>query len=279
MTIRSTHEQLAARLRRFRTADGGFGLAPGQPAEPEPTAVAALALDDGLARSWLARRQAEDGGFSEFAAPAEDSATTALVALALGRRSAALRALDYAVARRARVIGESGADPGGGRRGWGWTPDTHSWVEPTARVLLATLVLRPGDAATRSEALAVLAERQTPDGGWNYGNATVLGVDLRGYAQTSAVALHALQGTGGSLVERGLAFLRRRWPAEPGGLTLAQTLVAFRLHGDTGAAVAVGDALGSAFAATGFLDSGLAIAWAALATAGDERLALVRRAA
>ncbi len=272
----SLHQDLVQRLRALRSADGGFGLSAGLPPEPEPTAIATLALDDDRGRAWLADRQAADGGFAQFGEPSEDCATAALAALALAERSSMLRALDYAVLRRAPVIGESGVEDGGGRQGWGWTPDTHSWVEPTARVLLATVVLRPDDARTQEEAIDVLHERQTPDGGWNYGNATVLGVDLRGYAQTTSVALHGLQHDEGPLVERGLAFLKQRWRDEPGGLTLAQALVAFRLHGERQASSDVQEALGHALAATGFLGNGLALAWAALATSPEERLSALR---
>lgn len=275
----SAHQRFGERLREARSGDGGFGFAVAQRTEPEPTAVAALALDDQGARRWLADHQAPDGGFAERGSAAEDCSTATLAALALPDRASALRALDYAVARRAPAIGESGGESGDGREGWGWTPDTHSWVEPTARVLLAARVLRPEDDVVRKEGLRVLRDRQCPDGGWNYGNATVLGVDLRGYAQTTAVALIALHGTRGGMVERGLSLLRARWPREPGGLTLAQALVAFRLHDDAPSAARVEEALAVAFDETGFLGNVLALAWATFATAPDRRLGLLRGAA
>ena len=53
--------------------------------------------------------------------------------------------------------------------------------------------LTPDDAATRREAVGLLTARQCADGGWNFGNASVYDVDLRGYAQTTAIGLIALQ--------------------------------------------------------------------------------------
>ena len=60
-------------------------------------------------------------------------------------------------------------------------------------MLLAVNALTPDDAATRREAVGLLRARQCADGGWNFGNASVYDVDLRGYAQTTAMGLIALQ--------------------------------------------------------------------------------------
>ena len=71
----------------------------------------------------------------------------------------------------------------------------------------------------------VLTRLQCADGGWNYGNASRQRVDLRGYAQTTAIALIALQGESERARRApGCGFLRRTWHVEPGGLTTAQTL-------------------------------------------------------
>ena len=261
--LRST---LVAALREARSADGGFGLAPGAASEVEPTAIAALALEDAGARAWLAAAQRPDGGFAALDGRPESPSVAALAALALADPDAALRALAYAVANRAILTGESGNDDGDGRDGWGWTNDTYSWVEPTSRVLLATKILRPADSATRSEAVRILDQRRCPDGGWNYGNASVKGVDLRAYAQTTAVALLSLQGEPAALIDPPLSFLERRWRDEPGGLTLAQTLIAFRLHRREGASE-VRDALASVYRKSAFLHNVAALAWATLAAA------------
>ena len=96
------------------------------------------------------------------------------------------------------------------RSAWGWTPDVRSTVEPTARVLMAVNRLTPADSATRAEAMHLLEERRCADGGWNYGNASVNDVDLRSYAQTTAMALIGLQrGWGPISSPPGCGFLRR----------------------------------------------------------------------
>lgn len=265
----------AAELRAARSDDGGFGLASRGASEVEPTAVAALALDDAAARGWLAAAQRPDGGFAAKDARPESPSVAALAALALDDRRAALRALAHAVSGRAHTVGESGDGDRDGLDGWGWTNDTYSWVEPTSRVLLATKILRPTDSATRSEATRILRERRSPDGGWNYGNASVNGVDLSGYAQTTAVALIALQDEPVSLIGPPLSFLGRRWRDEPGGLTLAQTLVALRLHDGDGTSDVL-RALVAVHRRSAFLGNVLALAWAALATAPDATLGRLR---
>ena len=101
-------------------------------------------------------------------------------------------------------------------------------------------------------------------------------VDLRGYAQTTAIALVALQKEAADLVESGVRFLRRSWRGEPGSLTTAQALLAFRLHGvvdEVGPALRV---LDREAGRRTFVARPLAIAWAALATGPDAMLEPLR---
>jgi len=68
-------------------------------------------------------------------------------------------------------------------RGWGWTPRTSSWVEPTALALMAFADTRPRGqleksvAERRALAIRLLYDRMCPRGGWNCGNPRVYGVD------------------------------------------------------------------------------------------------------
>ena len=192
------------------------------------------------------------------------------VALALDDRAAARRALAYAIARRGLPL-PNAADPER-RTAWGWTGDARSLVEPTARVLLAVNALTPDDAATRREALGLLTARQCSDGGWNFGNASVYDVDLRGYAQTTAMGLIALQNGHAAVVARAFDFLRGNWRLEPGGLTVAQALVAYRLHGRSDEMRALTAELGEISRRPSFLERPLAVAWATLATGPDALL-------
>jgi hypothetical protein len=267
----SLHDRLAAALRDART-QGGFGPLAGAAPEPEPTAVATLALDDPAGREWLAANQHADGRFTVVRGPVESTAATALAALALDAGAARDRALDALPGLRVRRTPREALVPHDPTtRGWGWTPATSAWVEPTAWAVLALRRLRP-DSPAIADGLRVLADRECVEGGWNYGNRVVYGVEIEPFVHTTATALLALQGVEPDLVARARRLLLARWPSEPGGLSLAVTLAALRLTGE-----APGDeivtALTASFDTTRFLGSVLALAWATLATGpGLERL-------
>jgi hypothetical protein len=79
-------------------------------------------------------------------------------------------------------------------QGWPWLSDTHSWLEPTA---LSVLVLRRAgleDHPRVIEGIQVILDRAIAGGGWNYGNKSVLGKDLRPQPATTGLALIALAG-------------------------------------------------------------------------------------
>jgi hypothetical protein len=268
---RGFHDQLLHELGGRRGRDGGFPTGAGGRSEVEPTALATLALRDGDARDWLAARQRSDGGLGEPSGRHDGPTTAALAALALPR-DAARRALGFAVGHPGLPL------PGAGdaREGWGWTADTRSFVEPTSRVLIAQRLVAPEERSVHDVATRLLRDWQCRDGGWNHGVATVLGDHLVGYAQTTAFALIALRGETSDFVERGLAFLRRRWRQEAGRLTVAQAAIAFRFHG-------VGDEVGPALETLETLSrrrqpraSTVALAWSALATGTDDLLAPLR---
>ena len=106
-------------------------------------------------------------------------------------------------------------------QGWSWIAGTFSWVEPTAWALLALKKRAAAgqrvDSARLSEAEALLVDRCCAQGGWNYGNANMLGKELRPYVPTTAIALLALQKTeqpAAAVVEKSLAYLERAAPSE-----------------------------------------------------------------
>ena len=85
-------------------------------------------------------------------------------------------------------------------KGWPWKPNTASWVEPTSHAVVALK-----QAASRISGNNELRERvrlgeaqlmdvRCKDGGWNYGNKTARGDDLRSYPETTGIALVGLQG-------------------------------------------------------------------------------------
>jgi hypothetical protein len=263
--VSGLHGRLSDALARARAGEA-FGPRPGSPAEAEPTALAAIALEDEAAVAWLEGHQHPDGGFGLRSGIVRSDASTSVAAIALPAGAARERALDHLVANRAAKVpwnADTPHDPT--TRGWGWTPDTFGWVEPTARSLLALRLGRPSAGPQIDDGLAVLADRECVGGGWNYGNREVLGFDLPPYVQTTAMALVGAQGSLPDQRERGLSYLGSAWPNEPGGLSLALTLAAFRLL-DVGAADAVETRLGREFETHAFLGDVVSTAWAAIAT-------------
>jgi hypothetical protein len=207
-------------------------MAPGTPPEPEPTALAAIALDDAGARDWLAAAQGADGSVALRVGPtARDLSALASLALADGTHRE--RALDHLQAAQASQTPDDPTVPHDpATRGWPWTIDTFGWVEPTSWALLALRRFRP--AATEiDDAIAVLADRECRDGGWNYGNPEAFGVPLPPFAQTTAIALLALQGSPEALSRRGLKQLRVLLETEGiAPLSAATSAVALRLCAD-----------------------------------------------
>lgn len=263
------HALLAA-----RSPDGGFGPRPGLPSEPEPTALAALALDDEEARGWLATNQRTDGTLAMSLGSVENDAATALASLALTDPARA-RALDAVEATQAASFPSTPAIPFDDRlRGWPWTRDAFGWVEPTAHAVLALRLLRPESSSAVNDGIGLLRDRECVGGGWNYGNRVVLDEELPPFAQPTAVAMLALQDVeDAELWQRGMTTLRRLWRLESaGGLSLAVASAALRANRDPDAA-ACAAALSDNFSRTRFSDDVVALAWAVIATGpGLDRL-------
>ncbi len=259
------HARLSDALARARAGEA-FGPRPGSPAEAEPTALAAIALEDEAAVAWLEGHQHPDGGFGLRSGILRSDASTSAAAIALPAGGARERALDHLVTNRATSLPSSPDTPHDpNTRGWGWTPDTFGWVEPTARALLALRLGRPSATPQIDDGFAVLTDRECVGGGWNYGNREVLGFELPPYVQTTAMALLGTQDALPDQRERGLSYLATAWPNEPGGLSLALTLAAFRLL-DVDAVDAVETRLGREFETHAFLGDVLSTAWAVIAT-------------
>lgn len=259
-------KSFASRLREARSTDGGFGPRPGQPSEPEPTALATIALDDADGRVWLSEHQGAEGSVSFDAAIVVNDSSTAFAALAFEAGDPRERALDHLEGTLARSVRSTAAVPHDASvRGWGWTEDTSGWVDPTSRATLALRLLR-ADAPAIIDGLGLLRDRETVGGGWNYGNRVVFGDDLWPYAQTTATALLALQGTDPELEARGVGVLRTLWRDErEGGLSLAMSNAVLGLRGDSDAAEAR-RALFDLFERTAFMGDVVTLAWAAIAT-------------
>jgi hypothetical protein len=129
-------------------------------------------------------------------------------------------------------------------RGWKWNPNTANWVEPTSYALLflkksqqltgsdssSVWVSQGGLNVAIAEAESLLRQRMCTEGGWNYGNAKVLGEELRAYPLTTAIALIALQHPSSSECQRSLAYLERAMESERSGLALCMAVNCFSLY-------------------------------------------------
>ena len=210
-----------ALLEAAQNADGGWGYFPGKESWLEPTAYALLALSDEpraratFERGWRLVRSWElpSGGWRGCARVQEPHWATSLVITlhsALGVcDSSTRRAIDWLLSTRGaetRPLARLAAwlsprtvefDPS--LSGWPWRTGTSSWVEPTAHALMALgrVALRsdhPGLEGRVATGQRMLLDRRCTDGGWNYGNRRVLGADLPSHAETTALALMALDG-------------------------------------------------------------------------------------
>lgn len=217
-------EQRLDLLRRTQNSDGGWGYFPGRTSWLEPTAYAVMALhgEPAADRAWqlLSSWQTADGGWRPSAAAHEPGwGTSICLTIALGRAASQPKSAPDQVQVQKSVswlVSSAGAESNwilitmqlfkGGRNfrlhGWPWKPGDASWVEPTSHALVAlkqafssinktslrkTLIDRVKDGE------AQLLDVRSRDGGWNYGNADVLGVDLPSYPETTAIALVGLQ--------------------------------------------------------------------------------------
>ncbi len=79
-------------------------------------------------------------------------------------------------------------------RGWPWTEDTFSWVDPTSLCILALRIAGDGAHERVREGIHMLMDRQLPSGGWNFGNTIVYGSELYPQADCTGMALSALAG-------------------------------------------------------------------------------------
>jgi len=161
--------------------------------------------------SW----QKPDGSWPAFAGDdGERCWATALAAITLtqlgGDAGRCTQALEWLLSARCREANwfwrwklrafdnKAQFDPA--KFGWGWVPDTVSWVIPTAFALIALQQLESrldGDRrqidARISLGTAMLLDRACVGGGWNAGNKVVYQVPLRPHMDATAIALLAMR--------------------------------------------------------------------------------------
>jgi hypothetical protein len=256
-------------LRNSQNADGGWGFHPGSESRVEPTCWAILALQasgDTLVSAgtldrgfqFLREAQLADGSWAASPEVTTGCWVTSLAcwvltadahsheAVAAGlkwlcddwpRDSAPWRRLIARFSSQHKISAQDDS-----LRGWGWTPRTSSWVEPTSFVLIllarAPREAWPSGAEQRRElARRMLYDRICPGGGWNCGNPMVYGVAGEALIVPTVWALLALRdeptrpeflmsldwleknvedvrGAGSRALARiGLEMCGRKWPA------------------------------------------------------------------
>ncbi len=239
-------------LRRSQNPDGGWPYFAGKQSWLEPTVYAALALDGEPAadRAWklLKSWQMRSGAVRPAADVQVESWATALCVTLSAARGEFGEPFERAVqwllktqgedsnllTRAASAAGLFKPDRNPHNHGWPWKPGTSSWVEPTAHALVA-LKLASAKLPDKKEVAerirtgqAALFDLRASDGGWNYGNRTVWGVDLPSYPETTALALIGLQSSGATDV---LEAARKINIERVSPLARAWLAIALRLYG------------------------------------------------
>jgi hypothetical protein len=227
-----------------RNPDGGWPYYPGKTSRLEPTAWALLALHASGERvsidpllAWPRR----DGWFLDRSSDAVNvgfNGLTAIVLHALGAQMDILAPLGEAlVAMKGRKLPPSTANrQDNSLQGWAWTDGTFSWVEPTAWGLIALKRLgRRGQAAAAAridEAERLLVDRVCKPGGWNFGNADVLGTPLEPYVSATALALLAMADRRSiEPVARSFRYLTAHRLSERSAMALGLSRVALGVYG------------------------------------------------
>jgi hypothetical protein len=224
-------ELLIKRIKTRELPEGGFPSKPEGLYRPDATAWAALALDaagDGKtavnkARSRLAADQMEDGRVCLSRNHPQTFWPTAPAVLAWhhspAHQESQRKGIEFLLATAGEHWEKKKNSPAGHNtalRGWPWIEETHSWVEPTSLVLMALALDGKGDHQRAVEAECMLLDRQLPSGGWNYGNTTVFGRQLRPMPESTGLALSALVNmTARRSVEKSISYLKK----ETGRLT------------------------------------------------------------
>src|SRR5215469_1374543 len=154
-------------------------------------------------------------------------------------------------------------------RGWGWTPRTASWVEPTSFALIA-LSQSPQEllprVAKRRERLAksLLCDRMCPGGGWNCGNPRTYGVPGEPLVCPTVWALIALRNESNRPeVQESLAWLEKNLTNFRSSASLALARICLETYGRN---VTIRDQyILRAFGKNDFPEDTTAIAWISLA--------------
>jgi uncharacterized protein (DUF362 family) len=203
---------------------GGWGYAPGQSPQLEPSCLGLLALSleperyaaqIELTGQYIERNANADGSYRPIDGREEAMWPTALVLFtkaALGAPSAELqKTAAYLLGTRGRVPDQPEAgelhDIDLNLVGWPWAEKNFSWVEPTSWACLALRFLGLDNHTRVVEGTKMLLDRAMENGGINYGNRLILGKMTDPIPGPTALMLLALQGTSHPRLEAAVHYL------------------------------------------------------------------------
>lgn len=280
-------------LQAAQNKDGGWGFQSGSRSRVEPTSWALLALQglrssNGMRQAgvgFLRSTQLPDGSWPSSSTQKVGCWAASLASLALlsdpESRSAVAAGLNWICADWPRssnlmnriirkiVSRNPLVSQNDSLRGWGWTPGTASWVEPTAFALIvlrqAPQELRPRDASRRCQlAKALIYDRMCPSGGWNCGNPMVYGVAGEPLVEPTVWALMALDNEPNGPEKRmSIEWLQQKVPEILGPGSLALARICLKTYERIWPATA--PTFGDLYESNRFLDSVPAMAWTCLA--------------
>lgn len=281
--------------------DGGWGWSNGRHSSTECSSLALLALASvgggqqtvpvrkGL--EWLIKRQNSDGSWPLNDSVSAGSWATALGMLGLGPwpeyESAIVKAGRWALQqygnkpgwlanlllmlsfkRKPVILNED-------LIGWPWASGTFSWVEPTSYFLIALKRTRSHLADTNIEERikqgeSMIYDRMCAGGGWNYGNSAVYGENLWPYADTTAIALIALQNRRDAEENRlSLTALQDALRAVDSSLALSWSVLCYDVYGRD--SMTLRQRLIDGFETTAYLRENKSLALYVLALTGGAR--------
>jgi hypothetical protein len=289
------HTQCLSALGALQNPDGGWPFHSGGQSRVEPTCWAALAIFNSAGdlnaesfcklREYLQSTQLADGSWPASPEIATGSWITSLAAMVLSadsaseknvaaalkwlcedlpRDSSPFRRFLQSLRPKSEIVSQNDS-----YRGWGWTPKTASWVEPTSFALMALRranpkKLPPAAGQRRELAISLLYDRMCPGGGWNCGNPRVYGVDGDALVLATCWALLALKN---APEKRGRAisldWLQKEFRKIQSAASLAVAHITFDAYGITPPSVlhSLTD-----WSASDFAEAGThALAWACIA--------------
>jgi uncharacterized protein (DUF362 family) len=190
---------------------GGWGYAAGQPAHPEPTCLALLALSleensytEARRAGWafLDRCLGTDGSYRAPGGREEAFWPTALVLFTQGALLYGQPETRLTTARLLGLYSRVPRDPSKGGLadinltlpGWTWVENDYAWVEPTAWASLALRRAGQGAHPRVAQGRELLLDRILPEGGANHAGKRLFGQPARPLPETTALVLLALQG-------------------------------------------------------------------------------------